>query len=165
MLRRAGGRVIDAIPGGDLAAAPPHGDVPVLVRIRRRAVRLRILVALALTAVVAAQLAVAWARFGTLDAGFVIVIVGLGIVLFYTASSWIGAVTRERQRHAAMSVLPGVLLVPRSIEETAQASLQLLAATGVADAGLIAIAQDGGEATPTAAAGYPAGWADSAPPI
>ena len=94
-----------------------------------------------------------------------VLLVDLGLVaLGLAVAAWyIRSVTAERQRHAAQLVLLDVLSEPRNIGDAARGVLLALTRHGLADAGIVALADEQGEAHRVLAAiGYPEGWAKSA---
>jgi len=71
----------------------------------------------------------------------------------------------ERWRHALSTLISDLSASPSGIEATAQRALSVLTAGGVAQAGLVALADDGAEdMRPIATLGYPDGWAQDAAP-
>ncbi len=134
-------------------------------RARRAGVRLRVAVMLATTALIAAHLSVSYSVFDTLDERLIALDLVVALIVIVAAFWYIGAITAERERQALDEALLAVLLTPRNIAGTARTALAALEREGVADAGLIALADDTDSAMyPIAAIGYPDGWVASAAP-
>jgi signal transduction histidine kinase len=72
---------------------------------------------------------------------------------------------QERWRHALSTLISDLSASPSGIEATAERALHVLIAGGVAQAGLVALADDGAERMrPIATVGYPDQWAADAAP-
>ena len=126
---------------------------------------------LAVTAVVVAigvlvlNAAVLFAALDRVDPGIFAVQVLITVLLLVAALLHIRQLTRERRRYALGTLLGDISTGPRGIEPTAQRALSALIASGVAEAGLIALADDDpDEMRPIAAHGYQAGWVEDASP-
>ena len=90
--------------------------------------------------------------------------VGILVLTLGPAAWYIGSVTDERQRHAAQVVLLDVVAEPRNIGDAARGALSALVRHHLADAGVIALTDEQGDAQRVlAAVGYPEGWAKTAP--
>jgi len=72
---------------------------------------------------------------------------------------------QERWRHALSTLISDLSASPSGIEATAERALLVLTASGVAQTGLVALADHGTEEMrPVATLGYPERWADEATP-
>ncbi|MEX2446458.1 MAG: ATP-binding protein [Dehalococcoidia bacterium] len=112
------------------------------------------------------HLAASAAVLGVFDARLLLIDLGVAAIALGPAVWYIGALTEERQRHAAQGLLLDVLAQPRNIEDTASDALLTLVEHGIADAGIIALAEESGEAAHVLAAlGFPAGWERTAPSL
>ena len=87
----------------------------------------------------------------------------LALVVLAAVLVHVGNLGRQRRRHALVDQLAASFSVPRNIDEAADAGVSLLVATGLADAGLVAVARaDGDEAG--VRDGY-GGFTDRRPPL
>jgi len=90
-------------------------------------------------AVFGAHLAVWWARFDGFD-GTVLAVDGLlAVAAIVAIATHIEALARERRRAAMLRLMASTFSVPRGINETARAGVELLVAAGFADAGVAAV--------------------------
>jgi len=140
--------------------------VSVLARVRLRAARLRLAVLVVALSAASAHLAITLARDQELDLAIVAVDGGLAVLLLAATYAHLRALTRERQRHAFAMTLIDLTLQPRHVHDAAGRALMLIIESGLAETGLIAIAETGApEMEPIAASGYPEGWVDTAPAL
>lgn len=86
------------------------------------------------------------------------------VIVLAPAAWYINSVTDERQRHAAQIVLLDVVAEPRNIGDAARGALAALVRHRLADAGVVALADEHGDAQRVLASiGYPDGWSKTAP--
>ncbi len=135
-------------------------------QIRRRTRRL-LIATLALTvAAISAHLAATTMLLGRYDPALAATDAALGIAALVGAWALIRSGTLERRRHTIELLLPEHLTIPRSIRETAESALELIARSGLGEAATIVVAApDTPLLTPLAATGYPEGWLKDAPTV
>ncbi|MEZ4502565.1 MAG: HAMP domain-containing sensor histidine kinase [Dehalococcoidia bacterium] len=105
---------------------------------------------MAVVAVFGAHLAVWWARFDGFDGTVLAVDTLLAVAALVAIATHIESLARERRRSAMLRLMASTYSVPRGINETAGAGVELLVAAGFADAGVAAIVRTeagGGVAT------------------
>ncbi len=110
--------------------------------------------------------AVLYAVLDRIDIGIFAVQVLLTLLLLVAALLHIRQLTRDRRRFALSTILADLASEPSGIEVTAQEALATLLANDVAEAGVIALADDDSEEEMRAVAadGYPANWLADARP-
>ena len=110
--------------------------------------------------------AILYAVLETRDASIIFGIQALVTVLLLAAALLhVRQLSRERRRYALATILGDLAAEPRGIEPMAQQALAALIANGVAEVGLIALADDDAdEMRPIAAAGYAQRWVEDAGP-
>ena len=114
----------------------------------------------------AIHLALVYTALREIDARLLIADLCILALALVPAAWYIRSLTMERQRHAAQTALLDVLSEPRNIGDAARAALVSLARHRIADAGVIALADEHGEGQRVVAAvGYPDGWAKAAPSV
>lgn len=133
-----------------------------LGRLKVQSARMRAAVLLAALIAFTAHLAVTLARNETLDPAIIAVDVGLALLLLIAAYTHLRALMRERRQHVMSMLLLELTIEPQRIHATAGRALAVIGDSGLADAGVLAIAS-GGEWLPVAAYAYPDGWIDDAP--
>lgn len=142
----------------------PERPVTALGRLKIQSVRLRAAVLLAGLIAFAAHLAVTLARTESLDPTVTLIDVALAVLLLAAAYAHLRGLIHERQQHVMATLLLELTMEPERIHETAGHALALIADSGLAEAGVLAIAR-GGEWLPVAAYAYPDGWIDDAPRV
>lgn len=110
--------------------------------------------------------AVLYAVLDRVDVGIFAVQVLITLLLLIPVLLHIRQLIRDRTRFALGTILADLAAEPSGIQSTAQEALDALLQNGVAEAGLIALADDDSEQEMqiVAADGYPANWLASAPP-
>ena len=144
------------------------GSIPrtSVLRARRSGVLLWLVALLGGLLLTSAHIALTFALLERIEVPLVLVDLGILLVVLVAAGWYIRSITVERQRHAAEIVLLDVLVEPRNIGDAARAVLSAIVRHELADAGVIALADEQGEAQRVLAAiGYPDGWARGAPVV
>lgn len=148
----------------DLIAAP----APPLPKSRPPSsgvLRLTIGTVLATHVVIIANIAVHWAVLGKVDPQIASYQLLSGALVLIAVLVHLRQLRRERWRHALSALISDLSASPIGIEATAERALQVLTSGGFAQAGLIALADDGAEEMrPIASLGYPDHWAEDATP-
>ena len=127
--------------------------------------RLTIGTVLATLVVIIANIAVHWAVLGEVDPRIASFQLLSGALVLIAVLVHLRQLRRERWRHALSTLISDLSASPSGIEATAERALQVLTAGGVAQAGLVALADDGAEEMrPIASLGYPDRWAEDATP-
>lgn len=132
-------------------------------RARRTGVLLWALLLAGGAALVAVHLGVSFAVLQRFEPLLLAADLGILALVLAPAAWYINSVTDERQRHAAQIVLLDVVAEPRNIGDAARGALTALVRYRLADAGVVALADEEGDAQRVlASVGYPDGWAKTA---
>ncbi|MGE3855319.1 MAG: ATP-binding protein [Dehalococcoidia bacterium] len=133
-------------------------------RARRSGVLLWVLALLGGGLLVGVHLAISFAVLQRFEPLLLAADLGILALVLAPAAWYINSVTDERQRHAAQIVLLDVVAEPRNIGDAARGALAALVRHRLAEAGVIALADEQGDAQRVLASiGYPDGWAKTAP--
>ncbi len=135
-----------------------------VARARRSGVLLWILALVGGIVVAGVHLAVTYVVLDRFEPLLLAADAGILLLVLAPAAWYISSVTDERQRHAAQIVLLDVVAEPHNIGDAARGALAALVRHEIAQAGVIALADEQSDAQRILAAiGYPEGWAKTAP--